>query len=230
MATHAHGEKVETWRKRTDTPLTIIAIGSLPILFLHFVSDRLSSMDRRFILIVDLIVLIAFLMDYVVELILSNNKTKYIKTEWLSAIVTIAQAVALLPSLGIAGVFRAARGFRIVVTLARIFGIGAATMQKDGARIFREQAATLAFGLAGLTWVTSAVAFTVAEDVGQGRRIDSFFDALWWSSSTITTVGYGDIYPVTAVGRLIAILTMLVGISTLAVVTARIAKFLIRES
>jgi voltage-gated potassium channel len=77
--------------------------------------------------------------------------------------------------------------------------------------------------------VTSVVAFTITEDVGQDGRVNSFFDALWWSASTITTVGYGDIYPVTAIGRVIAIFTMLVGVSTLAVVTARIAKFLIRD-
>ena len=230
MTTTTHGEKVERWRKQTDTPLTIIAIGSLPVLFLHFVSDRLNSSDRKFIFIVDLIVLTAFLVDYLVELVLSTNKAKYVRTEWLNALVTIAQVIALLPSLGIAGIFRAARGFRIVLTLTRVLGIGASASHNDGRRLLREKAATLAFGLAGFTCVTSAVAFTVVEDVGQGRRIDSFLDALWWSASTITTVGYGDIYPITAVGRLIAIFTMLVGISTLAVVTARIAKFLIRES
>ena len=229
MSTTNHGEKVERWRKQTDTPLTIIAIGSLPVLFLHFISDRLNSLDKKFILIVDLVVLAAFLVDYLVELTLATHKVKYIKAEWLNAIVTIAQVVALLPSLGIAGIFRAARGFRLVLTLARVFGIGASASQNDGRRLLRERAASLAFGLAGFTCLTSAVAFTIAEDVGQGRKIDSFFDALWWSSSTITTVGYGDIYPVTAIGRLIAIFTMLVGISTLAVVTARIAKFLIRD-
>ena len=67
----------------------------------------------------------------------------------------------------------------------------------------------------------------MAEDVGDGRKIHSFFDALWWSAATVTTVGYGDIYPVTAMGRIIAVFTMIVGISTLAVVTARIAQFLI---
>ena len=59
--------------------------------------------------------------------------------------------------------------------------------------------------------------------------MDSFFDALWWSAATITTVGYGDIYPVTAAGRIIAVFTMVVGVSTLAVVTARIAQFLIKN-
>jgi voltage-gated potassium channel len=69
----------------------------------------------------------------------------------------------------------------------------------------------------------------MAEDVGVGRRISSFGDALWWSTSTITTVGYGDVYPVTAVGRLISALAMLVGISTFAVMTAKIAEFLVRS-
>ena len=229
MASITHGEKVERWRKQTDTPLTIIAIGSLPVLFLHFVSDRLTSQDKKFILIVDLIVLTAFVIDYMVELVLATNKFRYIKTEWLNAFVTIAQVVALLPSFGVAGIFRAARGFRVVLTLARVLGIGASASRNDGRRLLREKAASLAFGLAGFTCVTSAVAFTIAEDVGQGRRVESFFDSLWWSASTITTVGYGDVYPMTAVGRLIAVFTMLIGVSTLAVVTARIAKFLIRD-
>jgi len=200
------------------------------VLFLHFVSNRLSTSDLRFVLVVDVIVMVSFLISYFVELSLSESKIKYIKTEWLNALVTLAQIVALLPSLGIAGIFRAARGFRVLLTLGRVLGIGVSVSKKDGRRILREKAATLAFGLAAFTCVSSAVAFTVAEDVGNGRRVESFFDALWWSVSTITTVGYGDVYPVTAIGRIIATFTMLVGISTLAVVTARIAKFLIRDN
>lgn len=85
-------------------------------------------------------------------------------------------------------------------------------------------------GIAGLTWLTSAVAFTLAEDVGDGHRIDSFFDALWWSTTTITTVGYGDVFPVTTAGRLVGAVTMVVGISTFAVVTAKVAELLVRSS
>ena len=79
-----------------------------------------------------------------------------------------------------------------------------------------------------MTWVTAAAAFTVAEDVGEGRRLQSFFDALWWSLSTITTVGYGDIYPITAAGRIAGGFTMIVGISTFALITAKVAEFLVR--
>ena len=58
-------------------------------------------------------------------------------------------------------------------------------------------------------------------------RLHSFFDALWWSTATITTVGYGDIFPVTAAGRIIGAMTMVVGISTFAVVTAKITEVLV---
>ena len=83
-------------------------------------------------------------------------------------------------------------------------------------------------GLAALTWLSSAVAFTLAEGPGDGSRVASFFDSLWWSLTTMATVGYGDIYPVTGAGRLIAGFTMLVGISTFAVVTAKVAEALVR--
>ncbi len=101
-------------------------------------------------------------------------------------------------------------------------------MANEGRDLIRRRAATFALGLAGLTWLTSAAAFTVAEDVGDGGRIGSFYDALWWSSTTITTVGYGDVYPVTAVGRMVGVVTMVVGISAFAVVTAKVAEFLVR--
>ena len=73
----------------------------------------------------------------------------------------------------------------------------------------------------------AGIEITMAERGKPGATIQNVGDGFWWAITTLTTVGYGDIYPVTAVGRIIAIFTMIVGISTLAVVTARIAQFLI---
>jgi voltage-gated potassium channel len=219
-------DELRQWRRTTDTPLTILAIGSLPILALNFVADRLPQADRNFIFIIDLVVFLAFAIDYVVEIFLVKNRLQYAKTEWLSLLVVLAQFAALTPALGVLGFLRAARGARVMTTLIRLGAVFSASKRQQGLSTFKTQAARLAFGLAGLTSVTSAVAFTIAEDVGKGMRVHSFFDALWWSAATITTVGYGDIYPVTATGRVIAVITMIVGISTLAIVTARVAAFL----
>ena len=218
--------KLQSWQNKTDGLLVVIAVGSLPLLLLETISDRLPEGDRNFIVIVNLVVFIVFAIDYIVKLVLTDSKPTYIRTQWLSLFIVISQLLALLPALGIFGVLRGVRAIRVFGVIARIFGIGAAT-KSSGKEFFKKRAASVAFGVAGLTLITSAVAFTIAEDVGDGRRINSFFDALWWSAATITTVGYGDIYPVTTAGRIIAVFTMVVGISTLAVVTARIAKFLI---
>ena len=218
--------RLATWRRRTDVPLLLIAIGSLPLLLLEIIANRLSDGDQRFLTGVNIAVFIAFAIDYVVEISVTYKRTTYVRTQWASLLIVISQFLALLPALGFLGILRGARALRIIGTLSRVIGIGAAS-KEQGRKFFKEKAASVAFGMAGFTLITSAVAFTIAEDVGDGRRINSFFDALWWSAATITTVGYGDIYPVTAAGRIIAVFTMIVGISTLAVVTARIAQFLI---
>jgi voltage-gated potassium channel len=218
--------RLATWRRRTDIPLLILAVGSLPLLLLELVANRLPDNDQRFLLAVNIVVFIAFAIDYLVKFFITTNKPRYVISQWASLLIVISQFLALLPALGFLGILRGSRALRVVGTVARVIGIGAASKER-GRKFFKEKAASVAFGLAGFTLISSAVAFTIAEDVGDQRRIQSFFDALWWSAATITTVGYGDIYPVTAAGRVIAVFTMLIGVSTLAVVTARIAQFLI---
>ncbi len=218
--------RLATWRRWTDLPLLVIAVGSLPLLLLEIVADRLSDADQNFLIAVNVLVFIAFAIDYIVELTVTDNRAKYVRTQWASLLIVISQFLALLPALGFLGILRGTRALRVIGTLSRVVGIGA-TSKEQGRKFFKEKAASVAFGMSAFTLITSAVAFTIAEDVGDGRRINSFFDALWWSASTITTVGYGDIYPVTVAGKVIAFFTMLVGVSSLAVVTARIAQFLV---
>jgi voltage-gated potassium channel len=218
--------RLTKWRQRTDTPLTALAIGSLPILLLEFISDQLSKSDRLLITAVNILVFSAFLVDYVIELSVASNRKQYVRHEWTSLLVVVSQGFALLPALGALGALRIIRALKPMIFLARIVSIGSAQAH-ELKRTLRTRAASTALGVAGLVWITSAVAFTLVEDVGTGRRIDSFGDALWWSATTISTVGYGDIYPVTVIGRVIAVFTMIVGVSTFGVVTASIARFLL---
>jgi voltage-gated potassium channel len=220
-----------SWRAATDWPLMVLAIGSLPILLLEVKRHDLPRSNQVFIDVINLVVLIAFAIDYVVELRLARNRTIYVRSEYLSLLIVVAQALTLVPHLAALGVLRSLRALRLIrpaAVLIRAVAIGG-TASRDGRRLLREHAAGLALGVAALTWLTSAAAFTVAEDVGIDGRLHSFSDALWWSSETITTVGYGDVYPVTSAGRIIGGFTMLVGISTFALVTARIARFLVRD-
>jgi voltage-gated potassium channel len=65
-----------------------------------------------------------------------------------------------------------------------------------------------------------------ALEAGENKGIQHFGDALWWAVTTVTTVGYGDITPITPEGRLIAVVLMLTGISVIGVFTATVASFL----
>ncbi|MCL4139026.1 UNVERIFIED_CONTAM: hypothetical protein GTU68_010525 [Idotea baltica] len=62
-----------------------------------------------------------------------------------------------------------------------------------------------------------------------GSGLNNFGDALWWAIVTCTTVGYGDHFPVTTGGRLVAAVLMLVGIAGLSVLTASIAALFVKE-
>ena len=220
--------ELKSWRKWTDLPLLVLAIGSLPLLLLDFVADRLTQADRNLLFAINFIVFVSFATDYFVELFLCKRKSHYLRHEWLSLFIWIAQLLALLPALGFLGLLRGARALRVLVTVSRLVGIGLSVTQ-ERRKLFKQNAAKFGLGLSGLTVISSSVAFTLAEDVGQKGRIDSYLDALWWSACTVTTVGYGDVYPVTQTGRVIAVITMLVGVSSLAIVTARIAQFLISD-
>lgn len=221
--------QLAAWRRWTDLPLTTLAIGSLPILVLDVVSVNLASADRTFLLVINTVVFVAFVTDYVVELLLAKNRRLYLREEWASLLIAVSQGFALLPSLGMLGFSRLFRGIRPAILIWRFFAIGTAEASEIMALLKRRAVAT-AFALAGFVWISAAVAFTIAEGVGINGRVDSFGDALWWSATTISTVGYGDIYPLTTVGRVVAVLTTIVGVSTFGVVTANLASILIRES
>ena len=210
--------------------MIVLAIGTLPFLLLEIKRDELQPVDRWLIDAINVVVLVAFAVDYLVELTLASDRRAYVRHEWTSLLIVVTQGLAVLPALGPLGVFRAlrgVRGLRAAAALARLLAIGG-VVAAESRSYLRRNAGRIALGAAGLTWLTSAAAFTLAEDVGEGGRIDSFFDALWWSTATITTVGYGDVFPVTTAGRIVGGFTMVVGISTFAVVTAKIAEWLVR--
>lgn len=75
----------------------------------------------------------------------------------------------------------------------------------------------------------AALAMFDAERNHPESLITNFWDALWWSVVSVTTVGYGDLYPVTLTGRLIAVALMIYGIALLGVVTATLASWLIQQ-
>jgi voltage-gated potassium channel len=78
--------------------------------------------------------------------------------------------------------------------------------------------------------LNSAIAVYFYERHATGSNIHTLGESIWWSMVTVTTVGYGDYYPVTTLGRIASVFIMFVGILTLAVVTAQVASSFVDQS
>src|SRR4051794_4740361 len=100
---------LERWRHHTDGPLIAIALASLPLLVLELARSELTTGDELFLDIINGIVFVAFLVDYLVELYLSSNKAAFIRHEWIAAVLVVTQGLAIVPSLSALGVLRGIR-------------------------------------------------------------------------------------------------------------------------
>lgn len=223
--------RLDAWRRRTRLGLLALAIGTVPILLLEFVAHRLPFQDRVFVTAINWSVLVVFLIDYLVGLSLSSSKIGYVRGEKLGALIVVASGLALIPAVAFLGSLRLLRltpVIRAIVAVIRLISVGGIS-RIEARNTIRRRSLSFAFGVTAMVWVTSAVAFTLVEDVGVNGRISSFFDALWWSAVTITTVGYGDLTPETTIGRMVAVFCMVLGIGVFGVVTAQLAAFLVKD-
>ncbi|WP_138413969.1 potassium channel family protein [Sinomonas gamaensis] len=148
-----------------------------------------------------------FIIDYVVKLWLAPSRGRWFL--WHLHELVILTLPALRP-------LRLLR----LVTVLNVF------RTRAGAAL-RGRLLAYVVGSATMLLYCGALAVLDAEENTAGANIRSFPDALWWAFTTVTTVGYGDRYPVTDVGRAAAIVLMLAGIAVLGVVTASIASWLV---
>jgi voltage-gated potassium channel len=79
-----------------------------------------------------------------------------------------------------------------------------------------------------LVYAASLAVYDLEHDLPEAK-IKTFADALWWAMTTVTTVGYGDLWPVTPVGRIVAALLMIGGISLVGLVTATLASWIVQR-
>lgn len=150
-----------------------------------------------------------FAVDYLVRLGLATSRWSFVRTHPLDL------AVVALPLL------RPLRLLRLLTLLSLV--------NRRARSSLRGQVIAYVAGLTSLVLLLSSLAVLDAERGRDGANIDDFGDALWWSATTVTTVGYGDRFPVTGTGRLIAVALMLAGIALLGIVTATFASWLIER-
>jgi voltage-gated potassium channel Kch len=104
-------------------------------------------------------------------------------------------------------------------------GVYRSTMYLQGIARHRGFAALL---VAWLTVMALCSAALYAIEHGVNQAIASPFDALWWGVVTLSSIGYGDVYPITPEGRIVAMVLMLLGIGLFSTITATITSYLVR--
>ena len=210
--------------------MIILAIVVVTILVLETFID-FSESTTQFLKSIDLYILLIFAIDYFTRLIfLAKDKKYFMKNNK-------ADLVAILPFSSVFRVARVARLARLgrLARLSRMSRLGrlfrVIAVFKKGSNMAKEVFFTN--GLHVVTIITSLVVVFAAMGMYKlegGLSVDSFGDALWWSFVTTTTVGYGDISPVTVAGRVLASFLMLIGIGFVGMLTGTIATYFVNKT
>ena len=203
--------------ERHDAAWELVMAG-LAVMYvaLRFAIDGAGAEIRPALEIGELVLTAVFAFEFFSRLVAVEDRVGYLRGHWIDL-------VALIPAFRGARVFRLLRLLRLVRTFS---GVYRAVLHVDGIARHRGLAVTFVAWLGVM--VLTAAGLYVAEH-GVNEAVNSPFDALWWGVTTMTTVGYGDVYPITPEGRIAAMALMILGIGLFSVVTATITSYLMTQ-
>jgi len=214
MEKERRAELLNRFERATELPLLVLALAIIPLLVIPFVTDVSETMSATF-LVLDWTIWAIFAADLGIRTYLSERRLIYLMRHWYDVLIVV------LPFLRPLRVLRSARALRLARLgpfLARSAVNFRDLLQGRGLQYVLLLGVLSVFGAAGLTYLMER---------NQGGTINDYGTALWWAASTLTTVGYGDAFPVTAEGKGVAVFLMLVGIALFSWLTANIAAFLV---
>jgi voltage-gated potassium channel len=201
--------RVQRWERRSEVPLLLLALAFVVAYAWPVLDQRLDPSLRSVLEAASWTVWVAFVLDFAARLYLADERQRYAVTHWYDV------ALIVLPML------RPLRLLRLLA-FARVLNRSAVGSLVGRVTTYVAGTAVMALGL-------GAVAVLDAEQDAPGANITTFGDALWWSATTVTTVGYGDHFPVTTTGRFVAVALMVVGIACIGAITAGVAAWLVRQ-
>ncbi|EXG80769.1 potassium channel family protein [Cryptosporangium arvum] len=198
---------------RTDDVMLGLSVVFVVVLVWPVLDQGLSASAREWFHWADVTIWVIFVVEYTTRFVLAPERARFVRDHLPDLVVV------LIPPL---------RGLRIVAVLPRLLGlvsmVGRLSRQSLAVRT-GTYTAILAIGVL----FAGAVTVYGAERDHPDANIRTFPDAVWWAMTTMTTVGYGDRFPVTAQGRAMAAVLMLAGIAILGIVTASIAAWFIGQ-
>ena len=200
--------RLTLWEQRTEIPLAVASVVFLAAYALRVLATGLPQTALDLFLAVTLAAWALFAVDYAVRWRLSGQGRRFVRRHVLDTVVLI---LPLLRPLRIVKVYEAVQRRH-----------GQPRLPLHGRVMAYSGLSTLLLGFTG------ALAVFQQERDAPGTTMPTFGDAVWWTCATLTTVGYGDVAPVTPLGRLIAVGVMMIGLALLAAVTGTFAGWLLQ--
>lgn len=199
------------------TSLVTFSISTLPDL-----SEQTKMLLWKF----EVFTVIIFSIEYVLRIIAATHRVKFIFS--LYGIIDLAAILPFYLAMGID--LRSVRAFRILrlIRILKLVRYSAAVGRFHRAFIIAKDELVLFFFVTIILLYLSAVGIYYFENATQPDQFKSVFHSLWWAVATLTTVGYGDIYPVTVGGRIFTFLVLMMGLGIVAVPTGLVASALSR--
>ena len=202
--------------------LIIISIISFSIQTL----PDLPLATREILRILETVIVIIFTVEYILRIIVADNKLKYIFSFY-----GIIDLLAILPFYVTAGIdLRALRMFRLfrILRAFKLFRYSKAiTRFQKALKLIREELIVFFFATCFMLFL-SAVGIYYFENPVQPEAFKSIFHSLWWAVITLTTVGYGDMIPITVGGKVFTFIILMIGLAIVAVPTGLITSAISR--
>jgi voltage-gated potassium channel len=213
-------EALERFERQTTWPSLILAVASLPLIIIPIAWDLAPSTESTYFAI-DWFIWAYFALEYLTRLYLSPRKGVFFRKNVLDLVIV------LLPFLRPLRIARSARLLRILglSRAAAYLGRGAKAAQN----LLSDHRVNFTLLLAMAATVGTAVIVLEFERGEPDAGIADLPDAIWWAITTVTTVGYGDEFPITAGGRAVGAVLMVIGIALFGVLAATISAFFVRK-
>lgn len=202
-------DRAERMERRLEGPLLVAALLTIPAIVIEQ-SDAGHAWDVA-ASVLNWCIWLAFVAESVLMLRVVPDRRRWLREHPLDVAIVLVTPPFLPAALQAARLFRLLRLLRLVraATLAR--------------RLMSTEGVKDAAVLAVMTVLGGGAAYAAVEKGSDGESL-SAWDGVWWAVTTVTTVGYGDSYPTTTAGRIIAVVVMLVGIGFVAILTAAAAE------
>ena len=211
--------------RRFDLCIQAIIVASL-LSFSIETLPNISESSRKFLNYTEILCVLIFTGEYLLRIIVADSKLRFIFSFF--GLIDLAAILPFYLSTGLD--LRTVRAVRLL-RLFRIFKIlrySRAIRRFRRAFVIAREELVLFFSATAVLLYLTGVGIYFFENSTQPDVFRSVFDGFWWALATLTTVGYGDVYPITAGGKIFTFVVLMIGLGIVAVPTGLVASALSR--